>query len=136
VHGLGETAEALDEKTLEAEELDLLGGLDAGAEIAHVVELPPLGRAEIVEAVAEGVELQFAEQRRQQRDEHQQDQRGPVGGERDHQRDGAEYVLDLAEDEAEQAGATRDLPPGAVEPVLLLAALELLEIERGRLLHQ
>src|SRR5258706_4260921 len=78
-HGFGKAPEPLDQELIETEELDLLGGLDAGAKITHIIELPPLGSAEIIEPIALCVELEFAEQRRHKRDQHQHDQPGPIG---------------------------------------------------------
>ena len=46
------------------------------------------------------------------------------------------HVLRLAEELADEARAPRRLPPGALQPVLQLAVLEVLEVERRRVLHQ
>ena len=43
---------------------------------------------------------------------------------------------DLSEDLGQQRGAAGDLPARPFEPVLLVAALELLEVEGGGMLHE
>ena len=50
-------------------------------------------------------------------------------------RDG-DHVLRLAEELPDQARASGRLPPGAFQPVLQLAVLEILEVERGGVLHE
>ena len=45
VEAVGQRPVALDQERVEAEDLHFLRGLDAGAGLAHVVELAPLRRA-------------------------------------------------------------------------------------------
>ena len=68
------------------------------------------------------------------REQHDQPRRvdDEAGGEAD---DGDD-VLRLAEELADQARAPGRLPPRALEPVLQLAVLEILEVERRGVLHQ
>ena len=129
-------AVALDQEAIEAEDLHFLRGLDAGRGLAHVVELAPLRRAGEVERVALRVEVRLAEERRDQRQQQQHDEPRRVdqqaGGEA---RDG-HHVLRLVEELAHQRHAPAGLAARALELVLQLAVLEILEVERGRMLHQ
>ena len=136
VEGLGQRAVALDEERVQAEDLHFLRGLDAGPGLADVVELAPLRRPRVVERVALRVEVRLAEERGHERQHQQRDQPRRVdqqaGGEA---RDG-HHVLGLAEDLAHQRGAAHGLAPRAVQAVLQLAVLEVLEVEGGRVLHE
>ena len=58
---------AVDQKAIEAENLDFLGRLGARRRLPNVVELTALGRAQIVERIALRVEVRFAEESRESR---------------------------------------------------------------------
>ncbi len=136
IEALGQRLVALDEKRVETEDLHFLGGLDAGAGLPHVVQLAALGRAAVVERVAARVEVHLAEKRRDQRDQQQHDQPRGVRDEADGEADDGDDVLRLAEQLPEQRQAAAGLPPRALQAVLQLAVLEVLEIERRGVLHQ
>ncbi len=136
IHSPGKAPEAVDKETVEAEQLDLLRGLDARAKVPNIVELPPLRRAEVVEPVALGVEVHLAEEGGQERQQNQSDEPRRVGDQSDGERDRRESVLRLPEDLGQQRGASRHLPSRPFEPVLLFAALELLQVERCGMLHE
>ncbi len=136
VEGIGELAVALDQEGVEAEDLHFLGGLDAGAGLAHVVDLAPLRRPHEVQRVALRVEVRLAEEGRDQRQDQQRDQPGGVDHQPGGEADDGHDVLRLAEELVHQRHPAGGLPAGALEPVLQLAVLEVLEVERRRVLHQ
>ena len=80
--------------------------------------------------------MRLAQERGHEREHEQRDQPGRVdqqaGGEA---RDG-HHVLRLAEELAHQRRAAHGLAPRAIQPVLQLAVLEVLEVERGGVLHE
>ena len=131
-----QAAIAVDQEAVEAEDLHFLGRLDARRRLPHVVELAPLGRAQIVERIALRVEMRLAEERRHQGDEQQNDEPRRVdeqaGGEARHRHD----VLRLPEQLAHQRHASAGLPARALELVLELGVLEILKVERRRMLHE
>ena len=131
-----ERAVALDQERVEAEDLHFLRGLDARAGLAHVVELAPLGRARVVERVALRVEVRLADERRHERDREQHDQPRRVDDEAGGEARDRHDVLRLREELPHQRHAARRLPARALEPVLQLAVLEVLEVERRGVLHQ
>ena len=134
---VGERAVALDQERVEAEDLHFLGGLDAGAGLAHVVELAPLRRARVVERVALRVEVRLAEERRHQRDREQQ-RSATARRRRGRRRSSTTVTTSCAWPKSWliRRHAPGGLPARALEPVLQLAVLEILEVERGRVLHQ
>ena len=132
----GEAPVAVDQEAVEAEDLHFLRRLDAGAGLAHVVELAPLRRAQVVERVALRVEVRLAEERRHQRQRQQHDQPRRVEHQRRGEAQDGDDVLRLAEHLAHQRAAADRLPARALQPVLQLAVLEVLEVERRRVLHQ
>ena len=132
----GERAVALDQEAVEAEDLHFLRRLGAGAGLPHVVELAPLGRAGEVERIALRVEVRLADERGQERDGEQHDEPRRVDEEPRGEAHDGDDVLRLAEELADEARAARGLAPRALQPVLQLAVLEVLEVERGRVLHE
>ncbi len=133
---VGQLAEAGDEEAVEVEDLHLLRRLHARAHLADVFELAPLRSPLEVQRVTERVEVRLADERRQQRHRQQHDQPWCVDqqacGEADHRDD----VLHLAEQLAHQVHAPHRLATRAVELVLQVRVLEILQVERGRVLHQ
>ena len=132
----GERSVALDQERVEAEDLDLLRGLHAGAGLADVVELAALGRALVVERVAARIEVRLADERRHQRDRQQHDEPGRVHDQPRGEADDRHGVLRLAEQLAHQRRAPGRLAPRALEAVLQVGVLEVLEVQRRRMLHQ
>jgi hypothetical protein len=121
---------------VEIEDLDLLRRLDAGAHLAHVLELPALGRPGEVERVAERGEVRLADEGGDQRHPQQHDQPRHVDQQADGEADHRDRVLELAEEQPHQVHPAHRLPARPVEPVLELRVLEVLEIERCRVLHK
>ena len=80
--------------------------------------------------------MHLAEKGRQQGEHDQPEQPRRIGRKPDGEGHDGEDVLDLSEELRQQRGAAGDLPARPVEPVLLVAALELLEVEGGGLLHE
>ena len=80
--------------------------------------------------------MRLAEEGGDQRQQQQHDQPRRIGGEPGGEADDGDDVLRLAEHLADERRAPADLPPGAVELVLDLAVLEVLEVERRGVLHQ
>ena len=132
----GQRAVAFDQEGIEAEDLHFLRRLRAGARLPDVIELAPLLRAGIVERIALCVEMRFADERRHERDGEERDEPRRVHNQpRGEARDG-DQVLRLAEELPDQVRASGRLPPRAFQPVLQLAVLEILEVERGGMLHE
>jgi hypothetical protein len=136
VEAVGQHPVALDEERVEAEDLHFLRRLDAGAGLPDVVQLAPSRRAAVIQGVAARVEVQLAQERRHQRDEQQRDQPRRVrdqarreGGDRDD-------VLCLPEQLRQQRQPAAGLPPRPLQAVLHLAVLEVLQVQRRRVLHQ
>ena len=122
---------------MQAEDLHFLRGLDAGAGLAHVVELAPLRRPRVVERVALRVEVRLAEEGRHQRDREQQ--RSATARRRS--RPAAKLTIVTTSCAWPNSWlirrhAAHGLPARALEPVLQLAVLEVLEVERRGVLHQ
>ena len=133
---LGQLAVTGDHVAMEVEDLHLLRGFHARAHLPHVLELAALRRPGEVERVAQGVEVRFADEGRDQRDRQQQDQPGRIDQQPDGEADDGDRVLDLPEQLAHQVRAAHGLAPGALELVLQLRVLEVGEVQRGRVLHQ
>ena len=127
---------AAHQKVRQAEELELLGRDVAGADVAQVVELAPLGRPGVEQRVAQRGEVGFAEKRRQHRDDQQEQQPGDVDRQRHAQRHERDQVLDRRQQQGEQPDATHRLPAGPLQLVVDLRVLELLQVERGRVAHE
>ena len=82
------------------------------------------------------VEVGFADERRDEREHEQGDQPRGIGRKPDGKRDDRHDILSLCEQLAHQRHATGRLTAGSIEPILQLAVLEVLEIERGCVLHE
>ena len=80
--------------------------------------------------------MRLADERGDEGDGEQGDQPRRVGHEPDRECRDRDDVLRLAEDLAEQRRAAGRLPAGALEPVLQLAVLEVLEVQGRGVLHQ
>ena len=132
----GKAAVAIDQELVEAEDLHFLGGLGAGRGLADIVELAPLGRAAEVERVALGVEMGFAQERRDQRHDQQHDQPGREDDQAGREAGHGDEVLRLREELAHQGHAAAGLAAGAFELVLELGILEILEVEGCGMFHQ
>ena len=133
---LRQLAETGDEEAVEAEDLDLFRGLHAGAHLPDVLELPAFRRPLEVERVIERVEMRFADERRHQRDRQQHDQPGGVDEQSGREAHHGHRVLRLPEQLAHQVHAAHGLAPRAVQLVLQVGVLEVLQVERGGVLHQ
>jgi len=121
---------------VEVEDLHLLGRLHAGAGLAQVLQLAPLRGPLEIEGVAQGVEVGLADERRHQGHGQQQDQPGRVHQQAHAEADHGDGVLDLAEQLAHQVHPAHGLAPGAVQPVLQVRILEVLQVQGGGVLHQ
>ena len=132
----GQRAVALDEEGVEAEDLHLLRRVHAGAGLAHVVQLAALGRTRVVERVALRVEVRLAQEGRHQRQQQQADEPGRVDGQPGRETEDGHHVLRLAEELAQKRDPPAGLAACAIEPVLQLAVLEVLEVEGRRVLHE
>ena len=133
---LRQRAIARDQEGVQAEDLHFLGGLGAGARLADVVELAPLRRARVVERVALRVEVRLAHERRHEGQEQEGDEPGRVDEKPHPEAADGHQVLGLAEELAHQGGAAHGLPARPIQPVLQLAVLEVLEVQRGGVLHE
>ena len=131
-----EAAIAIDQEVVEAEDLHFLGGLGAGRGLADIVELAPFGRAAEIERIALGVEMRLAEKGGHQRHQQQHDQPGREDDETGREAGHGDEVLRLREKLAHQGHAPAGLAAGALELVLELGILEILEVERRGMLHQ
>ena len=80
--------------------------------------------------------MRLADERRHERDREQHDEPRRIDDEAGGEADDRHDVLRLREELAHQRHATGRLPPCALESILQLAVLEVLEIEGGRMLHQ
>jgi hypothetical protein len=80
--------------------------------------------------------VRLAHERGYEREDEQRDQPRRVRDQADREAGDGDDVLRLAEDLAHERRAARRLAARAVEPVLQLAVLEVLEVERRRVLHQ
>ena len=133
---VGQLAVSGDQVAVEVEDLHLLRRLHAGAHLAHVFELASFRRPGVVERVAQRVEMRLADERRHQRHRQQHDQPWRVdqqaGGEADH----GDRILHLAEQLAHQVHAAHRLATRAIELVLQVGILEVLQVQRRRMLHQ
>ena len=98
---VGEVLELAHEVVAQAEELDLLGAVGAGADLAQIFHLPPLGRALMAQPVGEPVEAELAIDGGEHRDAHQEDQQRCVNEEADGQCHGGDHHLHLTEHLAE-----------------------------------
>ena len=120
----------------EAKELHFLGGDVARADVAQVVELASfLGPGEEQRVAQRGV-MGLAEERRENCQREEQQQPGDVDRDRNGQRDERDQVLEAGEYAGEEPDPPHRLPAGPLQLVVDLGVLELLEIERGRVLHQ
>ena len=133
---LRQHAIAIDQERIQTETLDLLRRRRAGADHAQVVELAPFRRPLVVDRVALRVEMQLADECRHDGNDQQHDQPRRI----DHQADGEAQdghdILRLAEQLRQQRTAAGDLAPRAVEAILQVGVLEVLQVERGGVLHE
>ena len=98
--------------------------------------LPPLGRAHVVHPVRLRVEVHLADEGRHERDRHQHEEPRRVHEEPRPEAHDRDHVLRLVEELAHEPRAPRGLVARALEPVLQLAILEVLQVECRRVLHQ
>ena len=133
---MGQLLEAGDEEIAQPEELELLGRLGAGADIADIIELAPLRRAPAANEIGQGVEARFAPDGRHEAERQEQDQPGRIDKEARAKRHHGDHVLRLAEHLAEERIAARCLASRALEPVLVLGRFEMHEVEPRRMRHQ
>ena len=136
VEFLREAVVSIHQKVREPEELELLGRDVAGADVAEIVELPPLRRPRVEQGIAERGEVGLAEERGEHRHHEQDEEPGHVyrdggaeGGERD-------SILHRREEQGEEPDPSHRLPPRPLQLVVHLGVLELLQVERGRVAHQ
>jgi hypothetical protein len=80
--------------------------------------------------------VRLAEERGHERQHQQRDQPRCVRQEAGAEARDRHHVLGLAEDLAHQGRAAHGLAPRAVQAVLQLAVLEVLEVEGGRVRHE
>jgi hypothetical protein len=80
--------------------------------------------------------VRFADEGGHQRDRQQRDQPGRVHQQAGREADHRDHVLRLAEQLAHQVHPAHGLAPGAVQLVLQIGVLEVLQIQRGRVFHQ
>ena len=118
----------------QAEDLDLLGALRAGAQQPQVVQLAPLRRPAVQHRVRQGGEVGLAEKGRNHRRDQQHHQPGREHDQPGGERDQAEGVLAQVEHGSQQAQ-----PPGglAARPLQLVVKDRVLErgqIQRGGVL--
>ena len=132
---VGELREAVGKVVGQAEELDLLGRDLVGRDVAEVVELPSLLRPLEHERVADAGVVRLAQERGH--DGHDQDgeEPGSVNDERREQGGERDQLLAHVQRLAEQGDAAHRLAPGALQLVVELRVLELLEIERRGVPH-
>ena len=133
---LGQRPEPLDQEPAQAEQLDLLGRLGAGPDMADIFELAPLRRAPAAEHIGQRVEPCLAPYGRHKAHRQQQDQPGRIDEQPRRQRCHGDDVLRLAEHLAEQGIAPRRLAPGALQLVLIFGRFEMHEIEPRGMGHQ
>ena len=127
---------ALDQEVVEAEALHFLGRTGAGADLAHVIQFAPLRRRLEIDRVALRVEMHLADEGGHQRHQQQHDQPGRIDQQADREADDGDDVLRLAQQLRHQRAAPRDLATRAVELVLQVGVLEVLEVERRGVFHQ
>ena len=125
-----------DQVVAQAEELDLLRRGIAGRHVAEVVELPALGGPAVEEGVAEPGEVGLAEEAREHGQPQQQQEPRVEGEQRGHERGEGERALAHAEQERDEGEPTDGLSPGPLQVVVELRVLEVLQVERGGVLHQ
>ncbi len=136
VVAVGELAVAFNQEAVQVEDLHFLRGLDAGADLAQVVELAPLRRPLVVERIAQRVEVRFADKGRHQRHRQQRDQPRRVHQQADGEAGHGDGVLQLPEQLAHQVHPPHALPPCAVQAVLQFGVLEVLQVQQRGMLHQ
>ena len=136
VVALGERGVSVGEPAGEPEHLHLFRRLVARPDIAQVVELAALGCTAEEQGVRQRREVRLADEAGQdgEREQEQQPrvvqhQRGAEGAERDD-------VLPHREEHRDQPDARRRLPARALEVVVEVRVLELLEIQRRRVAHE
>ena len=126
----------IDQEAVETENLHFLGGLNAGGGLPHIVEFAPLRRAAVIERIALRVEMRLADESRHQRHKQQHDEPGRVndesGGKARHRHD----VLRLTEQLRHQRHPPAGLAARALELILEIGVLKILQVESCRMLHQ
>ncbi len=78
----------------------------------------------------------LAQQRRQHRHHQQHQKPGDVHRERDAERDQGDQVLQCRQQHGEEPDPPHGLPPGPLQLIVDFGVLELLQVERRRMLHQ
>ena len=132
----GQRAVALDQEGVQAEDLHFLGRLRARARLPHVIELAPLRRAGVVERIALRVEMRLADECGQESDGKERDEPRSVDEQPRGEACDSDDILRLAEELPDQARTSGRLPPCPFQPILQLAVLEVLEVERGGVFHE
>ncbi len=128
---IGNDLKTIGNEVLETENLDLLGGFVAGADIAQVIDFAALGRPRTRKRVGFLVEFAFPYERGNNGDD--QDQQEPwiegyqTGAEEQHR----DQVLRLAQDHTHQCGAAGGLGAGAFQFVVKIGVFKLIQVERG-----
>ncbi len=133
---LGQPVVAAHQKIGQAEQLELLGRDVAGADVAEIVQLPPLRGPGVEQGISQRREVGLAQQRGEHRDHEEHQQPGDVDRDRDAERRQGDQVLQRRQQHGEEPDPPHRLPPGPLQLVVDLRVLELLQVERRGVLHQ
>ena len=132
----GEAHVPIDQEAVETENLYFLCGFNAGGGLPHIVEFPPFRRAAVIERIALRVEMGLSNESRHQCDQQQHDEPGGVNNERGSKAHHSHNVLRLTEQLRHQRHPPAGLAAGALELILEIGVLKILQVESRSVLHQ
>ncbi len=132
----GDVTVTIGEVIAQAEDLDLLGAVGAGSEIAEVIELAALGRPFVKDGIGEGGEMGFAEESGNNGGDEEHHQPGRKDDQAGGERDKADAVLGDVQERGEQRDAAGGLAAGAFELVMEDRVFKGDQVEAGGVLHE
>src|SRR5262249_32597280 len=133
---LGQSAKSRNQPRGESKHLDFLCRFIAGSGVAEVIELAPLRCPPVKQRVFGRSKVRFTQKSWVHRNHEQQEQKRAKHQERGAEGDQRDEILRHGQKHVEQSDAAGCLASGALQLIVELWVLEVIQIEPRRVLHQ